>query len=330
LSDIELIFVDDASTDNSLASIERIARADPRVRYIVHESNVGTARSRCAGIELSNSPYVMHVDDDDYVAKDFCRQMLLVAEREKCDLVCANAYADRAGRTEPVYRDAPIGRLADPGLILSRYFRSRAWHVWRYIVRRELFEKAKSFVYTNMPPGLVYDDVYLSYCMWVHAGSVVGIPDRLYYHCYDNPGSVTSSTDPSNGIRHIRQAAKVHAFIEEDLANRGMDQSVKRTYERHVLARNAWNSVRRIEMMCLDEATRDELLSMVMQQFSPRMLLYLSPDSEVRSDRSKASGPAHRMVHSLLPLGSSRRRFVKAVVRGKLATTLRKLARAPG
>lgn len=329
LSDIELILVDDSSTDNSLSAIKRIARADPRVRYIAHQSNAGTARSRCAGMEVSKSPYIMHVDDDDYVDRDFCHQMLLAAEREKCDLVCSNAYADRGGKIVPLYRDAPIGRLTGQHSILSRYFESRAWHVWRYIVRRDLFEKAKPFLYSNMPPGLIYDDVYLSYCMWAHADTIVGIPNRLYYHCYDNLGSVTSYGDPRHITRNITQAAKVHAFIERDLVDRRVDESVRRAYEKHVLTRNVWNYITLIKMRCADQATTDQLLGTLAQHFNPRMLLYLNPNSDVRSDRAKASGATDRMVQLLLPRDSFRRSFVRTVVRRRFATTLRRLARAP-
>ena len=69
LKNIEIIVVDDGSTDNSPRIIDRYARTDSRI-VAIHKANEGLAYARKSGIEAAHGKYVQHLDGDDFLEPD--------------------------------------------------------------------------------------------------------------------------------------------------------------------------------------------------------------------------------------------------------------------
>lgn len=69
--DLEFIFVDDCSTDESMAAAEEFARTDPRVRILRNRENIGPGLSRNRGIETADGDYLSFMDPDDSLARIF-------------------------------------------------------------------------------------------------------------------------------------------------------------------------------------------------------------------------------------------------------------------
>lgn len=91
LDDIEIILINDGSTDNS----EKIVKSfkDKRIKYI-SKNNEGIGKTRNLGIEKATAEYLAFVDSDDYLCKDFCEKMYNKAKKDKCDLVICDFYKD--------------------------------------------------------------------------------------------------------------------------------------------------------------------------------------------------------------------------------------------
>ncbi len=86
LTDIEIILVDDGSTDGSGDICDKYASADNRI-IVIHKQNEGLSSARNDGIEASRSPFVMFIDSDDWVEPNFCELPYNMAEKEKADVV---------------------------------------------------------------------------------------------------------------------------------------------------------------------------------------------------------------------------------------------------
>lgn len=103
LRDIEIICVDDCSTDDSRNIILHYASIDPRVRFVAMKSNSGPSTARNRGMYEATGDYIGFIDSDDWVDTDFYEVMLNVAERHGADYVLNTTYVrEFADHTEPL------------------------------------------------------------------------------------------------------------------------------------------------------------------------------------------------------------------------------------
>jgi glycosyltransferase involved in cell wall biosynthesis len=101
--DLELIIVEDASTDATRQIIERYAKQDPRIRVIFHERNLGISRSSNDGIAAAKGKFIAVIDSDDVWVADKLTKQLAVLERDEDLIVWSEGeVVDHAGR--------PIGK----------------------------------------------------------------------------------------------------------------------------------------------------------------------------------------------------------------------------
>lgn len=92
---LEIILVDDASTDNCPAICDDAARMDGRIK-VIHKSNGGAASARNAGLNIITGDYVCFVDSDDYVDNKYIQRLVSALEQENADAaVCGFWYLYR-------------------------------------------------------------------------------------------------------------------------------------------------------------------------------------------------------------------------------------------
>ncbi len=90
LADIEIICVDDKSTDDTVAIIKKYARKDNRIKLVELPQNQGVSIARNTGIDAANGEYIGFVDPDDYVDLDFYEKLYDVATHENTDIAKAS------------------------------------------------------------------------------------------------------------------------------------------------------------------------------------------------------------------------------------------------
>ena len=89
LNDIEIVCVDDGSTDDSLKKLNSFK--DDRVK-VIHKENGGQASARNVGILKATGDYILFIDSDDYVELDMCEKLYNYASQKKCDIVICDLY----------------------------------------------------------------------------------------------------------------------------------------------------------------------------------------------------------------------------------------------
>lgn len=83
---LEIILVDDGSTDNSGAICDEYSQKDSRIR-VIHKENGGLSSARNAGLDICTGEYVSFIDSDDFVSASFVEQMLNLLLTNDCDIV---------------------------------------------------------------------------------------------------------------------------------------------------------------------------------------------------------------------------------------------------
>ena len=98
LKDIEIILIDDGSTDGCGKICDEYAAADTRIR-VVHQENAGLCEARNTGIDRAQADYLMFVDSDDWVQAEFCEIPLMLAKEHQADLACFRPDLSNKGDT---------------------------------------------------------------------------------------------------------------------------------------------------------------------------------------------------------------------------------------
>jgi glycosyltransferase involved in cell wall biosynthesis/8-oxo-dGTP pyrophosphatase MutT (NUDIX family) len=227
---IEIIIVDDGSTDRTSELCAKYERTDQRTRLIKLEKNYGLAHARNVGISFVRGDYISFVDSDDYIAKNFTSRLLNSITDNKIDIVeCANNCTSRTGRLlskdkQPNYHTEKI--LSTGKQALSRYcMRSSQWKststaVWGKIYSTFLFKNNRIIFYE---PLRIYEDSDITYRLYYYARKHLYINDQLYYHRH-RIGSV------------MRPDIKIDTSIYNDIVNQRKLEffSSKKRYLRYV------------------------------------------------------------------------------------------------
>lgn len=187
MKQIEIICVDDGSADRSGEIAEEYNRKDERF-FVVHTENRGLSAARNRGIDEARAEWLMFVDSDDWVDRDFCRVPYQVAVRENADLVLFGHYrTNEKGKVKWEKRkEVKIGIVEAEEVILNA-------GVWNKLYRKELFAE------NRYPEGRVYEDFATTHKLINGAQVIYQCADNLYY--YRN-----RSDSISNSISNRRDA----------------------------------------------------------------------------------------------------------------------------
>ena len=189
LEGLELIFVDDCSSDGSLERLQALLpeKEGVTVRYARHEVNRGVAAARNTGLGLATGEYIYYVDADDYLEPMALERMYRTACEEQAEIVGCEWYLSFEQR-ERVMRQAEVTTGEE-------LFRSMAngvlrWNLWLFMVKRCLYEEHGVRFTERMNMG---EDMMVMMKLALHAGRVKMIHEPLYHYIQTNEGALTKN-----------------------------------------------------------------------------------------------------------------------------------------
>lgn len=186
LEDIEIICVDDCSTDNSLKILEAYSKKDSRIKVLKHEENMTASRSRKDGVLSSTGTYIMFLDGDDRLYSDSCQVAYDAIEKYHTDIVHFACEVEAIGDVDDQrIKDtkeaaAPfIGGLSEESLLRSCWIEKKfGIELWSKIYNGELCRKAFQMVENGKFPRA--QDLYAFFIISYFAKTYYGISDVLY------------------------------------------------------------------------------------------------------------------------------------------------------
>ncbi|MDR3257037.1 MAG: glycosyltransferase, partial [Endomicrobium sp.] len=136
LKDIEIVCVNDGSTDNSWRVLEEYAARDSRIK-IITQANQGLACARNNGIKVAKGEYIGFVDSDDWISLDFYEKLYDNAKIENADVCVGNVKSYINGNTQPYFNIEHFGIANDKDKkrIISTNI------CWNKIYRRSMIEE---------------------------------------------------------------------------------------------------------------------------------------------------------------------------------------------
>ncbi len=195
-SDLEIILVDDGSTDNSLQICYSYASAPKNIKVIKKE-NGGLSSARLAGFDAAKGKYILFVDSDDYIRGDMVQKLVDSIEENKSDLVVCGYYEKKNSNEKVILPLQHTDILRDRNSIIDTYIKplidgisAKSFipgFIWirlmkRALIQREFFQSERDFFMEDHVFNLLYADR-------VQVISIVHSP--LYYYCV-NHNSLTN------------------------------------------------------------------------------------------------------------------------------------------
>ena len=192
LRDIEILCIDDGSTDSSPAILAEYASRDSRIR-IITKPNSGYGDSMNKGIHAARGRYIGICEPDDFCDTRMFERLAKAAERHGCDIAKANycEHSDDSRRDNLMEilhglpyrvpfspRDVPQVLLVEPT-------------IWAAVYRREFL--LENGIELSPTPGASFQDASLGHQCWTSAASAILLPEGFYHYRVDNAASSSKS-----------------------------------------------------------------------------------------------------------------------------------------
>ncbi len=197
MQEIEMIFVCDASPDDSLSILRRYEAMDSRIRVIAFDRNRGVSAARNAGIELASGEYVIFCDSDDWIEPQMYARLYELAKEHDADIAFCRVFKDYESKQENVPLGFATGTRFDGAAIretlipamLSKETDSDelplSGYTPRNLFRRKVLKKHRF----REDIRYAEDLLFIIECMLSSRAAVA--VDEAYYHYRFHGGSVT-------------------------------------------------------------------------------------------------------------------------------------------
>ena len=225
LPDLEVICMDDGSTDSSPALLDEYAFRDSRV-HVEHKANSGFGDTMNRGIALARGKYIAFLESDDFIERDAYAELVAAAEKSGAEIVKGNYFefrGDGVGR-----QTRKVGILGRRLWRYGRIYSPRKDH-WLFYVpmmnplgifRRDWIER--NGIRHNTTPGASYQDMGFWFQTMCHAERVQFLRKAYYHYRQDNPTSSMNNLDRAFVVQRefdfMRRFLADHPAIHEWVA----------------------------------------------------------------------------------------------------------------
>ena len=213
LEDIELICVNDGSTDSTLSILEKLAAEDGRIR-IIDKPNSGYGHSMNVGFDAAEGRYIGILESDDFIDPDMLEVHYRLAEEHELDVVKSNFFYYWS---TPVEKDMHCDLLEDDecGRVLRPRDETHIFYVkpsiWSALYRADFIRG--SGIRFNETPGASYQDASFNFQVWLNADRVWFIRKAYLHYRQDNEKSSVNS--PGKVYCVCDEYARMEGFLDE-------------------------------------------------------------------------------------------------------------------
>lgn len=185
--DLEIILVDDGSTDGSGQRCDEHARADSRV-VVVHQANSGLAAARNAGLEHATGTHILFVDGDDWIHDELVGRLLALLDGSDNDIAAATFQRVNSPAVQPIPAHPEVRHFGRDKALLEW---AGARHTALTISCGKLTPR-RFFDHVAFPPGRLHEDEFTTYLLLAQAQTVHLTMAPLYYY-WHRPDSIMGS-----------------------------------------------------------------------------------------------------------------------------------------
>lgn len=212
LKDIEIIIVDDGSTDNSLKIVKELQKQDPRIS-IIAQPNKGVATARNTGLRRASAPYIMWCDSDDFYDEKMCEHMLTTIKKEKVDIVACGmklVYTDKSDQKD--IEDYVKLKFDGKQKLDFDHILQTDVSLPTKIFKKSIIDK----YHMTFPDGLHFEDAFFCDQYFSMANSIFYLNEKLYNYVRHEDSIMSKSfkKEPIS-LDYIKIIPKTFAFLKQ-------------------------------------------------------------------------------------------------------------------
>lgn len=256
---IEILTINDGSTDNSEKVLKNYLRLDSRIK-IFNKEHAGTIAARKDGIEQASGDYVFFLDGDDYLPEDAIEKLVKRAEETNADIIDGNyVFVDETGNKFP-HKNYSFDVL-EKEEYLATILKNRQVYLCFKLIRKSLFLNIES------PEKLTLGEDAVWFVQLVNNAGIITKCDHVIYYYFRRENSVTVSPKPYDLKMAYEASEWVYKFLSIHYTSRVIDIELKKLkalniilYLRRLKITGSYrNDVRTSVSLCFKNYTRKDL-----------------------------------------------------------------------
>ena len=218
---VEFVFVDDCSTDNSynvlISSIKQNNIPEYKYTIVSHKQNEGIAVSRADCIANAKGEYVQFVDSDDWIEPDMTETLVEATKSSQIDLVGCYFIKDFLSGKQTRHSENYSQSCAENMVLCINYDISTV--LWKMLIRRSLFS------YFKITPHVdIVEDYIISVKLYFYANSFAVVDKYMYHYVQYNEARVSfqtlrSITNHIKGVKEVEEFLKTKELITPNISN---------------------------------------------------------------------------------------------------------------
>lgn len=203
---MEVILVNDGSTDSTPERVDRLAKMNPQVK-VIHQKNGGLSDARNTGIDAATGEYITFVDSDDYISEGIYESLLSKMEERQIDLGIFNVvriYSDEQIVQESIDK---ISNSSEETLKAMFELKGVNFYAWNKIIKRHLIDR----VYFEK--DRLYEDIMYSYQLSNLSNKAV-LTEEVGYNYIDNDDSIVNQEFNPKQYDNVTERIKLYEGVK--------------------------------------------------------------------------------------------------------------------
>ncbi len=207
---IEIILVNDGSTDNSGKICDDYIKKDSRIK-VIHKENGGLSDARNFGMEKAMGEYIAFIDSDDYIRKDYISTLYNMCITNKAEIAqCSFERITDSQTTNEIKVEKTIENMTGIEAIKNIFKEKYVEYTvaWNKLYKKSLFENIK------YPKGKLHEDEATTYKLFYEAKKVSVTNEKLYYY-YIRQNSITNEKFTLKKLDYIYELEEQLKFFKD-------------------------------------------------------------------------------------------------------------------
>jgi len=235
---IEIILIDDGSTDGSGEICDEYAKKEKRIK-VIHKKNSGPAAARNTGIENAKGKFIFFIDADDFIENDALYWLMKSVNQHKAEIIIGDFINIKNGRVEQRHDlSFPVNKLLSKQDLISYsrlYLKKPNKYLlfafsWGRLFRSSIIKENNIFFNEKLH---TFEDVAFNFDYLKYANAAFFVKKTIYNHrTYDNYSSATRSiSDNPNKLFGYKQAlVNISRFLEKNITDEEIKKEVGHAY----------------------------------------------------------------------------------------------------